>query len=247
MNLAIFENGQRHPTRMMRESNSYGVDLDYLTTKHDAVTFDRLYNGGIIQVAEYMHPVYPEFLNEKSLYASGMNEMISTKSSFENLKDKNAETAEKTRSQGDRKKVAIKNFARRSIDPNENDLKQTAKNEDFKDMKKWLEKVFQSIEACLECKKQQIENNTNLSQKIYNSTKKAQEKARRGVMKEIRELKKLHTKRMVNPENLRHIATELLMRVYENEIRNRDGFYINTMPRIPDTENAHINTSQHQF
>jgi len=63
-------------------------------------------------------------------------------------------------------------------------------------------------------------------------------------MKEIREIKKLHTKKLAAPESLRDTATELLMRVYENEMKNQDGFYINTMPRIPDTENSLINTSQ---
>ena len=59
------------------------------------------------------------------------------------------------------KKIAIKKFARNRVDPNENFVKQTAKNEDFKSMKKWLEMVFKSIEACLESKKQQIENNVS--------------------------------------------------------------------------------------
>ena len=84
-----------------------------------------------------------------------------------------------------------------------------------------------------------------MSQKEYISKKKAQEKTRRGVLKEIREIRKLHSKKLDAPESLRERATELLMRVNEKDTRQPDGFYINTMPRIPDTENALINTSQH--
>ena len=65
-------------------------------------------------------------------------------------------------------------------------------------------------------------------------------------MKEMREIKKQLKKKMDSPEyfSLRDSATELLMRVNER-VKIQDGFFINTMPKIPDTDYALINTSQH--
>ncbi|CBY18758.1 unnamed protein product [Oikopleura dioica] len=253
MKLDSYDDVPRFSTRMMREDSYEESGFDYLTTKPDIIAFDRCYNGDNLQVDEYQHPPTVGFLNEKRLYAAENIEIRENEISIDILKEKNDDKPEMPRniqvvqySEICEKKTAKKKFSRNRIDPNENFLqRKTAKNENFKNMKKWLETVFQSIDACLESKKQQIENNSNLSQKEYNSRKKAQEKIRRCLLKEIREIKKLHTKKLAAPESLRDTATELLMRVYENEMKNQDGFYINTMPRIPDTENALINTSQH--
>lgn len=93
--------------------------------------------------------------------------MRAEKTSVDILKERNEDSPETSghkfqSSEICQKKIAIKKFARKRVDPNENFLsKQTAKNEDFKNMKKWLELFFKSIEACLESKKQQIENNVS--------------------------------------------------------------------------------------
>jgi len=251
-NLAIYGNTHRLPTRMMYEDNSDESGFESLSSKRD-LSFDQIFNRPDIQVDKYQHPVQTVgSLNEKSHFIPEKIEVGTHESSMDILKERNDDpsgiSSDKIQqSEICLTKIAIKKFARNRVDPNENFLnKQTAKTEDFKNMKKWLEVIFTSIEACLESKKLQIENNANLSQKEYNSKKKAQEKTRRGVMKEMREIKKQLKKKMDSPEyfSLRDSATELLMRVNER-LKIQDGFFINTMPKIPDTDYALINTSQH--
>jgi len=108
-------------------------------------------------------------LNEKRLYAAENVEIRENEISIDILKEKNDDKPEMPRniqvvqySEICEKKTAKKKFSRNRIDPNENFLqRKTAKNKDLKNIKKWLEKIFQSIEACLESKKQQIENNVS--------------------------------------------------------------------------------------
>jgi len=160
VNLAIFHDAQRFSARMMHEDNSDDSGFDYLASKRDLFSFDQFYNQEDIQVDEYQSENQRNvgLLNEKSQFASRTrnNEMRAEKTSVDILKERNEDSPETSghkfqSSEICEKKIAIKKFARKRIDPNENFVnKQTAKNEDFKNMKKWLEMVFKSIEACLE-------------------------------------------------------------------------------------------------
>lgn len=167
---------------MMHEDNSDDSGFDYLASKRDLFPFDRFYNHEDIQVSfivntrnkllylqvdECQNKANVRLLNEKSQFAPRNIEMRAEKTSVDILKERNEDSPETSAdkfqsSEICKKKIAIKKFARKRFDPNENFVnKQTTKNEEFKSMKKWLEMVFKSIEACLESKKQQIENNVS--------------------------------------------------------------------------------------
>ncbi|CAG5105595.1 Oidioi.mRNA.OKI2018_I69.chr1.g2272.t1.cds [Oikopleura dioica] len=233
---AVFVSG--HKVILENEDDFQASSRTYKSKNGDFIAYDQLFPGRkILKWKKGPRKFFPATVEKQPLTEPGYKKVKSlkdqslevlTSNEAANKIQKNKRSIEDItrvlRQKAQEKKVTEKEIISKKLaEPapvQKVRVPEEKKNEAKKDStgtKEWLQMVFNAIEARLQGHK-----------------KKKQTKAHRqeceAVKKQIRNIKKMHSMGIVAPLVVRQEATHLLLEVYPKEIRQIEGFFIDTSP-----------------